>query len=123
MVIPVVLVMGLVGILGSAEAQTRVYVSASAKTLGTSPFFAAAQQGFLEAEGLKVQMVYMRGAAPAVQALVGGSVQFSTGGVDAILEAADRGLPLAVIGARAPAWHSAGCWRPTGCSTGRTTGC
>lgn len=55
------------------------------------PLETAVARGFFEAEGLKVKLVYMKGGALTVQALLGGSVDFVGAAMDVVVSAAAAG--------------------------------
>src|ERR1700741_3570973 len=88
----------LVSALVSAQERPKIYLGASSKTLGYSPLWVAAKKGFFEQQGLDVQLVLLRGVPMTVQALVGGSLHFGSGGPEPYIEASERGLDLVVIG-------------------------
>ena len=72
-------------------------VSASTKSAGYSPLWAALKQGFFNQQGLDVQLVVIRGSDKATQALVGGSVYVSVSAPDAPMTAADRGIETVIV--------------------------
>jgi len=78
---------------GVQEGEARtVRVSVPAASISVTAFFVARDRGFYKQEGLDVQLIQMPGGI-AIQALVAGSLDFSTvvaGG----LSAAIRGAPL-----------------------------
>jgi NitT/TauT family transport system substrate-binding protein len=83
---------------GTAAAQTQLrYVPVGIPTVSISSgsFIIAKEAGFYKEEGLNVDLVVMRGA-PAVQALIGGTVPFSSSGGAGLLPII-RGAPLRVI--------------------------
>ena len=82
----------------SAQDKTRFPVSASSKTLGYSPLWVAVKQGFLEKQGLDVQLVLVSGADKSTLALVGGSVYISSGSIDATIGATEQGADLITTG-------------------------
>lgn len=82
----------------AAEEKIKLQVSASSKTLGYSPLWAAAKQGFFERQGLDIQPVLIQGADKSLMALVGGSVVIAAGAVDAPIVAVERGADLVSIG-------------------------
>ncbi len=81
-----------------AQEKTKFPLAVSTKTLGYGILWAAHKQGFFDRQGLEVQLVVMRGADRAVQALVGGSVYVSAAGADAHMGAVERGLDLVMVG-------------------------
>ncbi len=83
---------------GTATAQTQLrYVPVGIPTVSISSgsFIIAKEAGFYKEEGLNVDLVVMRGA-PAVQALIGGTVPFASSGGAGLLPII-RGAPLRVI--------------------------
>ncbi len=80
------------------QEKTKFPLAVSSKTLGYGILWAAQKQGFFDREGLEVQLVVMRGADKAVQALVGGSVYVSASGADASVAAVEHGLDLVIVG-------------------------
>ena len=83
---------------GSAQDRPRLPISASSKTLGYSPLWVASKFGFWDKQGLDVQVVLVNGADKSTMALMGGSVYFSSGGVDTVISAVEQGADLATIG-------------------------
>jgi NitT/TauT family transport system substrate-binding protein len=81
-----------------AQERPTIYVGASSKTLGYSPLWVATKKGFFEQQGLDVQLILLRGVPMTVQALVGGSLHFGSGGPEPYIEASERGLDLVITG-------------------------
>lgn len=81
-----------------AQDKPRLPISASSKTLGYSPLWVASKFGFWDKQGLDVQVVLVNGADKSTMALMGGSVYFSSGGVDTVISAVEQGADLATIG-------------------------
>jgi NitT/TauT family transport system substrate-binding protein len=81
-----------------AQDAIKFPVSASSKTLGYSPLWVAAKQGFFERQGLDVQVVLVSGADKSIMALVGGSVFVSSGAMDAAIGAAEQGADVMTAG-------------------------
>ena len=92
------LVVALASVPAMGEEKPRIYLGASSKTLGYSPLWLAAKRGFFEQQGLDVQVILLRGVPMTVQALVGGSLQFGSGGPEPYIEASERGIDLVVTG-------------------------
>jgi ABC-type nitrate/sulfonate/bicarbonate transport system substrate-binding protein len=80
-----------------AQEKLLFPVSASTKSAGYSPLWAALKQGFFNQQGLDVQLVVIRGSDKAIQALVGGSVYVSVSAPDAPMTAADRGIDTVIV--------------------------
>ncbi|HEY2986678.1 MAG TPA: ABC transporter substrate-binding protein [Candidatus Binatia bacterium] len=91
-----VLLFATAAIATQTHAQLR-YVPVGIPTISISSgsFIIAKEAGFYKEEGLNVDLVVMRGA-PAVQALIGGTVPFSSSGGAGLLPMV-RGAPLRVI--------------------------
>jgi NitT/TauT family transport system substrate-binding protein len=75
----------------AAEEKPRIYVGASSKTLGYSPFWIAAKKGFFDQQGLDVQLILLRGMPMTVQALAAGSLHVGSGGPEPYIDASERG--------------------------------
>jgi len=82
----------------SADEKMKLPVSASSKTLGYSPLWVAAKQGFFDRQGLDIQPVLVQGADKSLMALVGGSVVISGAAADAPIGAVEHGIDLVSIG-------------------------
>jgi len=82
--------------LSAALAQEKIKfpVSASSKTLGYSPLWVASKLGFFDKQGLEAQLVLVAGADKSTMALVGGSVNVSSGGTDTVIAAVEQGADL-----------------------------
>src|ERR1041385_4353427 len=83
---------------GAAEDRVKLPLSASSKTLGYSPLWVAARQGFFERQGLDIHPVLIQGADKSLMALVGGSVAISGAAADAPINAVERGVDLVSFG-------------------------
>jgi NitT/TauT family transport system substrate-binding protein len=81
-----------------AQEKIKFPLAISSKTLGYGILWAAQKQGFFDRQGLDVQLVVMRGADKAVQALVAGSVYVSASGADASIAAVEHGADLVIVG-------------------------
>ena len=82
----------------SVHEKVKFPVSASSKTLGYSPLWVASKMGFFDKQGLDVQLVLVAGADKSTMALVGGSVNVSSGGTDTVVAAVEQGADLVSIG-------------------------
>ncbi|MGZ8427430.1 MAG: ABC transporter substrate-binding protein, partial [Candidatus Binatia bacterium] len=67
-----------------AQEKVKFPISASSKTLGYSPLWVANKLGFFDKQNLDVQLVLVAGADKSTMALVGGSVNVSSGGADTV---------------------------------------
>jgi ABC-type nitrate/sulfonate/bicarbonate transport system substrate-binding protein len=90
----------LVAVAASSVAQEKIKfpISASSKTLGYSPMWVASKLGFFDKQGLDTQLVLVSGADKSTMALVGGSVNVSSGGTDTVIAAVEQGADLVSIG-------------------------
>jgi NitT/TauT family transport system substrate-binding protein len=78
------------------HAQSRyVPVGIPSISISSGSFIVAREMGFYKEEGLNVDLVVMRGA-PAIQALIGGTVPFASSGGAGLLPIV-RGAPLRVV--------------------------
>ncbi len=82
----------------SAQGKIRFPVSVASKTVGFSPIWAVAKQGFFDRQGLQVEVVLMRGAEKAALALVGDSVYVGLGSADAFISAVESNFNVAIVG-------------------------
>jgi NitT/TauT family transport system substrate-binding protein len=81
---------------GKTHAQLRyVPVGIPSISISSGSFIVAKEAGFYKEEGLNVDLVVMRGA-PAIQALIGGTVPFASSGGAGLLPII-RGAPLRVV--------------------------
>ena len=79
---------------GKLEAIDLPYCS---QILCGVPLETAVKRGFFEDEGLKVKLVYMKGGALTVQALLGKSVDFVGAAMDVVVSAAAAGKEAVMI--------------------------
>src|SRR6478736_1492820 len=86
-------------LIASAQERPRIYLGASSKTLGYSPLWVGSKRGFFEQQGLDVQLVLLRGVPMTLQALAAGSLNVGSGGPEPYIEATERGLDFAIVGA------------------------
>lgn len=89
-----------VGVVAPVGAQAPAAVTVG--LLGPFPFYwasyVAADQGFFKAQGLAVETIQFTRPSEAVQALVGGSVNFTQVSADAFINAIDAGGPISIVG-------------------------
>jgi NitT/TauT family transport system substrate-binding protein len=81
------------GSLGFAQ-NRRVRLAFCSQLLCVVPYEFTRAQGFFEAEGLDVELVYTRGGGAALQALVGGAVEYAATSFDAALQAYSNGADI-----------------------------
>lgn len=79
----------------------RVDLAFCSQLLCVLPFEVAKNRGFFAAEGLDVNLIYMKGGPVAVNALVGGSVHFISASMEAVLQAVDQGRDLVLLNSTA----------------------
>jgi sulfonate transport system substrate-binding protein len=88
---------GLVMAAGSASgvrAQETVKLAFCSQLLCVVPYEFTRAQGFFEEEGLSVDLVYTRGGNAAMQALVGGAVDYAATSFDVALQAFANGAEI-----------------------------
>ena len=90
---------------GMTQERIKFPVGASSKILGYGPLWAAWKQGFLAREGLDTEVVYIRGTAPAVQALIAGSINVGLVANDGPIAAVEQGVDLAMIAGGSKTTH------------------
>jgi NitT/TauT family transport system substrate-binding protein len=82
----------------SADAVTEsIDLPYCSQVLCGVPLEVGVRRGFFEAEGIKVNLVYMKGGALAMQALLGGSVDFVGTGLDVLVSAVAAGKQANMI--------------------------
>ena len=83
---------------GAARAQdaagTRLRLAFCGQLLCVVPYEVAKSRGHFRAEGLEVELVYTRGGNQAMQALVGGAVDYAGTSFDVALQAFANGAPI-----------------------------
>ncbi|MGZ8485703.1 MAG: ABC transporter substrate-binding protein [Candidatus Binatia bacterium] len=90
-----------------AAGQERVKfpVGVSSKVLGYGTLWAAWRRGYFEREGLDVDVVLMRGTAPAVQALIGNSISAALLANDGLITAVEQGADLVMVASGSKITH------------------
>jgi ABC-type nitrate/sulfonate/bicarbonate transport system substrate-binding protein len=83
--------------LGQTQERIKFPVGVSSKVLGYGHLWAAWRQKYFEREGLDVEVVLMRGTAPAVQAMIAGSISAGLVANDGPIAAVEQGMDLAMI--------------------------
>lgn len=80
---------------GGARAQNRtIQLAFCGQLLCVVPYEVTQAAGFFEAEELDVELVYTRGGNAAMQALVGGAVDYAGTSFDVALQAFAQGAPI-----------------------------
>lgn len=86
---------GLAMVSGSAaRAQETVTLAFCSQLLCVVPYEFTRAQGFFDAEGVSVELVYTRGGNAAMQALVGGAVDYAATSFDVALQAFANNAPI-----------------------------
>src|SRR2546429_4092081 len=81
-----------------AQEKVRFPIGESSKTLSYGPLWVAAKMGFFERESLDVPIITMRGSPLTLQALTADSIYVAGAGVDALINAYERGADITMIG-------------------------
>jgi len=81
------------GVASAAEAK-RVKLAFCSQLLCVIPYEATRAAGFFRDEGLEVELVYARGGNAAMQALVGGAVDYAGTAFDVALQAYSHGAAI-----------------------------
>jgi NitT/TauT family transport system substrate-binding protein len=87
----------LAGILGANPARAAgkpIKLAFCSQLLCIIPYVVAAHDGHFQKEGLEVELVYMRGGSAAMQALVGGAVDYAATALDVALQAYAHGAAV-----------------------------
>lgn len=79
--------------LGFAQ-NRRIRLAFCSQLLCVVPYEFTRAQGFFSDEGLDVELVYTRGGSAALQALVGGAVEYAATSFDAALQAYSNGAQI-----------------------------
>lgn len=82
---------------GSAAELTTMRLSRAVDSISTLPFAIAQDKGMFEKNGLKVETIDFKGGAPAVQALVSGSVDACLCAGDHVVNLTTRGFPAQIL--------------------------
>lgn len=77
-----------------AQGRRRVKVAFCSQLLCIIPYVVAGRQGYFAEEGLDVELVYSRGGTAAMQALIGGAVDYAGTAFDVALAAFARGAKI-----------------------------
>lgn len=89
---------GVIAVSGCAgepeDGAARVRLAFCGQLLCVVPYEVARVRGHFAAQGLAVELVYTRGGAAAMQALVGGAVDYAGTSFDVALQAAAHGAPV-----------------------------
>jgi len=91
--------------LGVAQERIKFPVGVSSKVLGYGHLWAAWRLKYFEREGLDVEVVLMRGTAPAVQAMIAGSISAALVANDGPIAAAEQGMDIAMVASSSKLTH------------------
>ncbi len=80
-----------------SQEKVKFPVGAASKTLGYSPLWVAAKQGFFDQQGLDAQLILLRGTPQSLQALVSGALYVAGATPDAVIEVTERGLDVVIV--------------------------
>lgn len=90
---------------GLGQERVKFPVGVSSKVLGYGHLWAAWRLGYFEREGLGVEVVLMRGTAPAVQAMIANSISAGLVANDGPIAAVEQGMDIAMIAASSKITH------------------
>jgi ABC-type nitrate/sulfonate/bicarbonate transport system substrate-binding protein len=82
----------------AAQEKFRFPIGESSKNLSYGPLWVAAKMGFFERESLDAPIITMRGSPLTLQALTADSIYVAGAGVDALINAYERGADITMIG-------------------------
>src|SRR5215510_11486934 len=91
--------------LALTQERVKFPVGVSSKVLGYGHLWAAWRLKYFEREGLDVEVVVMRGTAPAVQALIANSISAGLLANDGPIAAVEQGMDLAMIASGSKLTH------------------
>jgi len=81
----------------SREGLTKLDLAFCSQVLCILPFEVARQQGYFADEGYDVNLIYMKGGALAINALISKSVDFVGTPMDLIVRSVDQGQPVIMV--------------------------
>jgi ABC-type nitrate/sulfonate/bicarbonate transport system substrate-binding protein len=90
---------------GVAQERIKFPVGVSSKVLGYGHLWAAWRRGYFDREGLDVEVVLMRGTAPAVQAMIANSIFVGLIANDGPIAAVEQGMDIAMIASSSKLTH------------------
>ncbi len=91
------LVLSMAGISGKASAETTLTLGVAGFYEGHLPLELATREGYFREAGIKVDYLMFRGGSPAVQAFVGGSVDFCICAGDHVVRLNHKGFDARVL--------------------------
>src|SRR5215470_19437112 len=89
----------------SAQERVKFPVGVSSKVLGYGHLWAAWRRGYFEREGLDAEVVLMRGTAPAVQAMIAGSISAGLIANDGPIAAVEQGMDIVMVASSSKLTH------------------
>jgi ABC-type nitrate/sulfonate/bicarbonate transport system substrate-binding protein len=101
----VVLMISLLPSLGVAQERVKFPVGVSSKVLGYGHLWAAWRLKYFEREGLDVDVVLMRGTAPAVQTMIAGSISAALVANDGPIAAVEKGMDIVMVASSSKLTH------------------
>jgi ABC-type nitrate/sulfonate/bicarbonate transport system substrate-binding protein len=90
---------------GIAQERVKFPVGVSSKVLGYGHLWAAWRLKYFEREGLDVDVVLMRGTAPAVQAMIAGSISAALVANDGPIAAVEQGMDIVMVASSSKLTH------------------
>jgi ABC-type nitrate/sulfonate/bicarbonate transport system substrate-binding protein len=87
------------------QERIKFPVGVSSKVLGYGHLWAAWRRGYFDREGLDVEVVLMRGTAPAVQAMIANSISVALIANDGPIAAVEQGMDIAMIAGSSKLTH------------------
>jgi ABC-type nitrate/sulfonate/bicarbonate transport system substrate-binding protein len=90
---------------GFTQERIKFPVGVSSKVLGYGHLWAAWRRGYFDREGLDVEVVLMRGTAPAVQAMIANSISVGLIANDGPIAAVEQGMDIAMIAGSSKLTH------------------
>jgi ABC-type nitrate/sulfonate/bicarbonate transport system substrate-binding protein len=90
---------------GFTQERIKFPVGVSSKVLGYGHLWAAWRRGYFDREGLDVEVVLMRGTAPAVQAMIANSISVALIANDGPIAAVEQGMDIAMIAGSSKLTH------------------
>ena len=90
---------------GVAQERVKFPVGVSSKVLGYGHLWAAWRLKYFEREGLDVDVVLMRGTAPAVQTMIAGSISAALVANDGPIAAVEQGMDIVMVASSSKLTH------------------
>jgi ABC-type nitrate/sulfonate/bicarbonate transport system substrate-binding protein len=89
----------------AAQERVKFPVGVSSKVLGYGHLWAAWRLKYFEREGLDAEVVLMRGTAPAVQAMIAGSISAALVANDGPIAAVEQGMDIVMVASSSKLTH------------------